>query len=190
MKHFIFLQLRKVGACLHNLFKSTSSQIVERTDVERKVIFSNIIEDTDVHFSWLLCLDLDNYKLSKELLGLVTEMWITVSGSWTSTSCMFFFSMSAVSSYWFHCYRPLNLQWGYVLQKCCNIEVVIGSPFILCLPKELSVRTYFTPFTFSRIGISSTIEFVYMQCIVIIIILESSCILWSDTPVIRSPFDV
>ena len=45
------------------------------------MIISNIIKDTDVHFSWLLlCLDLDDDELSKELLGLVTEMWITIRG--------------------------------------------------------------------------------------------------------------
>ena len=37
---------------------------------------ANIVEDTDVHFSWLLlCLD---EELSKELLGLVVEMLITI----------------------------------------------------------------------------------------------------------------
>lgn len=79
--HFFCNLERKVGAYLHDLFRSTSSQIVERTDVEKKMIISNIIEDTDVHFSWLLlCLDLDDDELSKELLGLVTEMWITIRG--------------------------------------------------------------------------------------------------------------
>ena len=40
-----------------------------------------IVEDTDVHFSWLmLCLELDDKELSKELLGLVVDMWITIRG--------------------------------------------------------------------------------------------------------------
>ena len=79
--HFFCDLERKVGAYLRDLFKSASGQI-EHTDVEKKkVIISNIIEDTDVHFSWLLlCLDLDDDELSKELLGLVAEMWITIRG--------------------------------------------------------------------------------------------------------------
>ena len=47
----------------------------------KKEIVSNIVEDTDIHFSWLLlCLELDDDELSKELLGLVVEMWITMCG--------------------------------------------------------------------------------------------------------------
>ena len=79
--HFFRDLERKVGAYLHDLFESVSGQ-TEHTGVEeKKVIISNIIEDTDVHFSWLLpCLDLDNDELSKELLGLMIKMWITISG--------------------------------------------------------------------------------------------------------------
>ena len=63
---------------LHDLFESVSGQ-TEHTNVEKKVIISNIIEDTDFHFSWLLLyLDLENDKLSKELLGSVVELWITI----------------------------------------------------------------------------------------------------------------
>ena len=42
---------------------------------------SIIVEDTDIHFSWLLlCLQLDDDELSKELLSPVVEMWITIHG--------------------------------------------------------------------------------------------------------------
>ena len=77
---FFFCELeRKVGAYLSDLFKSAS----EHTDVEKKkVVISNIVEDIDVQFSWLLlCIDLDDDEISKELLGLVIEMWITIRGS-------------------------------------------------------------------------------------------------------------
>ena len=35
---------------------------------------NSIIEDTDVQYSWLLCLDLDDEELSNELLKNVVEM--------------------------------------------------------------------------------------------------------------------
>ena len=51
MKPFTFSDLeRKVGAYLRDLCKSASGQ-TEHMDVEKVVIISNIIEDTDVHFS-------------------------------------------------------------------------------------------------------------------------------------------
>ena len=70
----------KVGAYYDDLFKSTYSQSVEHAYVEKKVISQTyVVEDTDVHFSWLLlCLDLDDDELSIELLGLVAELWITI----------------------------------------------------------------------------------------------------------------
>ena len=76
---YFFCELeRKVGAYLCDLFKSAS----EHTYVEKKkVVIANIVEDTDIQFSWLLlCLDLDDDEMSKELLGLVVEMWITICG--------------------------------------------------------------------------------------------------------------
>ena len=72
---------KKVGAYLCDIFASASG-LTDRSKVEAKSeTVANIVEDTDVQFSWLLlCLDLDDEELSKELLGLIVEMWITIRG--------------------------------------------------------------------------------------------------------------
>ena len=72
---------KKVRAYLCDIFASASG-LTDRSKVEAKSeTIANIVEDTDVQFSWLLlCLDLDDEELSKELLGLIVEMWITIRG--------------------------------------------------------------------------------------------------------------
>ena len=79
---YFFCELeRKVGPYLRDVFASASGQR-ECSGLEtKKEIVSIIVEDTDIHFSWLLlCLQLDDDELSKELLSLVVEMWITIRG--------------------------------------------------------------------------------------------------------------
>ena len=79
---YFFCELeKKVGAYLCDVFASASGQTDSSKVEVKSEIIANIVEDTDVHFSWLLlCLDLDDEELSKELLVLVVEMWITIRG--------------------------------------------------------------------------------------------------------------
>lgn len=48
-----------------------------QADQSKQQIVSSIMEDTDVQFSWLLCLDIDD-EFSNELLKNVVEMWLTI----------------------------------------------------------------------------------------------------------------
>ena len=77
------------------MFASASGQR-ECSNLEtKKEIVSNIVEDTDIHFSWLLlCLELDDDDLSKELLSLVVEMWITIRGFSMASAWVEFYKQS------------------------------------------------------------------------------------------------
>lgn len=93
---YFFCELeRKVGAYLCDVFASASGQR-ECSNLEtKKEIVSNIVEDTDIHFSWLLlCLELDDDDLSKELLSLVVEMWITIRGFSMASAWVEFYKQS------------------------------------------------------------------------------------------------
>ena len=54
--HFFCELEKKVSACIHNVLSSGGQAQSEKADV-----ISNIVEDVDIQFSWLLlCLDLDD----------------------------------------------------------------------------------------------------------------------------------